>query len=264
MRGTIMKKTTLVLVALLLAVPVLAATRTVDETRPADPDGVVSIQALAGSISVMGWDRAEVNVTGTFDDEAIELKIKESGQRTTISAEPIEDARKSLDGTVDLEIRIPRGGRLETETISAGVTVEAIDGSVTIESVSGEVRIDGDVPEADVSTVSGQITITSSAELQGGEFQSVAGNIKLKGMLSSDGSFSFETVSGDIELHLPAGTSAEFEVETFNGDIASDFGQEPEKTSKYLPSMSMEFSLGGGGASVSVNSINGSVRLVQD
>jgi len=249
---------------LLLAVPVLAATRTVDETLPAAPDGVVSIQALAGSISVMGWDRAEVNVTGTLDDEAIELKIKESGQRTTISAEPIEDADDHLSGTVDLEIRVPRGGRLETETISADVTVEAIDGTVTIESISGAVKVAGNVPEAEVSTVSGQIIITSSAELQGGEFQSVAGNIKLKGMLSADGSFSFETVSGNIELHLPGGTSAEFEVETFNGDIENDFGQKAEKTSKYLPSKRLEFSLGGGGASVSVNSINGSVRLVQD
>jgi DUF4097 and DUF4098 domain-containing protein YvlB len=259
-----MKKTILIVLAALLVIPAVAAARTVDETRSASPGGVVAIEVLSGDISIIGWDRSEVNVTGTIDDELYELKIKESEQRTTISVEPRGNKLELEDGDVDLEIRVPSGGRLEAETLSAGVTVEAVSGAVTIESISGMVRVEGAVPEAEVSTVSGTIVISSSAELQEGEFQSVSGSIKLKGMLSADGDFAFETVSGNIELHLPAGTSAEFEVETFNGDIKNDFGPAAEKTSKYLPAKSLEFSIGGGGASVSVTSINGSVKLVQD
>jgi len=259
-----MRKTTVIILAALLVVPALAASRTVDETRPAAPDGVVEIEVLAGSISVMGWERAEVNVTGTIDDEEVKLEIEDSGKRTTISVEPLGRSMIKLNSKMELEIRVPRGSRIEAESLSAGFAVEAISGAVTIESISGAVEISGAVPKIEVSTVSGPITVSPSVELQSGECQSVSGNIRLKAMLSPDGDFSFETVSSNIELRLPSGTSAEFEIETFNGDIQNDFGPAAEKTSQYLPSKSLEFSIGGGGASVSVSSINGSVELIQD
>jgi DUF4097 and DUF4098 domain-containing protein YvlB len=259
-----MRKTTVIILATLLVVPAIAATRTVDETRPAAPDGVIEIQVLAGSISVSGWERAELNVTGTIDDEEVEFEIKNSGKRTSISVEPLGRSLDKLSGTMELEIRVPRGSRIEAESLSAGFAVEAINGAVTIESISGAVEISGAVPKIEVSTINGLITISPSAELLSGDCQSVSGNIRLKAMLSPDGNFSFETVSGNIELRLPSGTSAEFNVETFNGDIQNDFGPAAEKTSPYLPSKSLEFSIGGGGASVSVSSINGNVQLVRD
>jgi DUF4097 and DUF4098 domain-containing protein YvlB len=225
---------------------------------------VVEIQAIAGSISVMGWERAEVHVTGTLDDEEVELVIEDSGKRMSISVEPLERSMHELSSKMELEIQVPRGSRIEAESISAEFAVEAISGAVTVESISGAVEISGAVPKIEVSTISGPITISPSVELQSGECQSVSGNIMLKAMLSPDGDFSFETVSSNIELRLPSGTSAEFEIETFNGDIQNDFGPAAEKTSQYLPSKSLEFSIGGGGASVSIASINGNVELVQD
>ncbi len=259
-----MRKTTPIILVILLAFPALAAVRAVDETRSASPDGVVAIQVLAGSISVAGWDRAEIKITGTIDDEDYELKIEDSGKRTSISVEPIKKSMDHLDDTMELEIRVPRGSRVEAETLSAGVTIEAVSGAVTVDSVSGTVEISGAVPEADLSTVSGTLIVSTSTELRRGDFNSVSGTIKLDSALSPDGSFSFQTVSGDIELRLPSGTSAEFDIETFSGDIENDFGQEAVKTSKYLPSKSLEFSIGGGGASVSVSTINGKVELVRD
>jgi DUF4097 and DUF4098 domain-containing protein YvlB len=259
-----MRKTTLIIMVALLAFPALAAVQTVDETRSAAPDGVVAVQVLAGSISVSGWDRDEVKVTGKIDDEYYELEIEGSGQRTSISVEPIKKSMDHLDDTVELEILVPRGGRVEAETLSADVTVEAMSGAVTVSSVSGTVKISGAVPEADLSTVSGTLIVSTSTELRRGDFNSVSGTIKLNAELSPDGSFSFETVNGDIELHIPAGTSAEFDIESFSGDIENDFGEEAVKTSEYLPSKSLEFSIGGGGASVSVSTINGNVKLIQD
>jgi DUF4097 and DUF4098 domain-containing protein YvlB len=259
-----MRKTTLIILVVLLVLPAIAATRTLDEIRPAAPDGVVAVQALAGSISVAGWERDEVGVTGTIDDEAVELEIEESGKRTSISVGPLEDSLDSLSGTMELKIRVPRGSRVEAESLSAGVAVEAVSGAVTINTISGEVEITGAVPDVDLSTVSGTINVSPSVELRRGEFNSVSGNIKLNSALSPDGNFSFEAVSGTIELHLPSATSAEFDIETFSGDIQNDFGPEAVKTNQYLPSKSLEFSIGGGGATVTISSINGNVKLVQD
>jgi hypothetical protein len=258
-----MKKIILIAICALLVMPVFAAARAVDETREAAAAGVVTIELLAGEIRVAGWERAEVRVKGTIDDDAVELDMEQSGQRTTISVKPLGDSLKSFGDKVDLEIHMPRGSRLEVESLSADVTVEAIDGAVTIEAVSGEVNIAGALPEAEVSTMSGNIVISSSAELRGGEIQSVSGDIVLKGMLSADGRFGFQTVSGNIELHLPSSISAEFEVETLSGDIRNDFGPAAERSSQFFPSKSLEFSIGGGGASVSVTSVSGNVNLIQ-
>ena len=35
----------------------------------AEPDGEVSVELIAGTIRVIGWDRSEVQVTGTVGDD---------------------------------------------------------------------------------------------------------------------------------------------------------------------------------------------------
>ena len=46
------------------------ATRAVNERRPADPRGTVEIVNTAGRVSVAGWERPEVEVTGTLAERA--------------------------------------------------------------------------------------------------------------------------------------------------------------------------------------------------
>ena len=61
----------LILVVGLAASPALAE-RVIDETVATIPDGEVSIELIAGSVTVTGWDRSEVQVTGTIGDDVEE------------------------------------------------------------------------------------------------------------------------------------------------------------------------------------------------
>jgi len=43
-----------------------AGVRSVEEHRPAEPQGQVEITNVSGRIEVVGWDKPEVEVTGTL------------------------------------------------------------------------------------------------------------------------------------------------------------------------------------------------------
>jgi hypothetical protein len=250
----------------LFLTPVLAD-RPIDETVAADPDGEVSIELIAGSIHVIGWDRAEVQVTGTVGDDVEEVDISASGGDVSIEVElPDRDDddsedRSFNDADADLEIRVPAGCLLEVETISAGITVEDFSGAVDLESISGEVSIEGAPSEAEVATVSGRIVLSSDEPLNEGDFESVSGNIEVRAALAPGGDFSFESVSGNIELRLPGSTSADFDVETFSGRIENEFGPEAERDSELVPGKSLQFTTGGGDADVEIESFSGRIEL---
>ncbi|MFO7609666.1 MAG: DUF4097 family beta strand repeat-containing protein [Candidatus Krumholzibacteriia bacterium] len=277
---------------LLAALPALA--RDVDETVPADKDGLVLVENVAGSIRVEGWDKAEVKVTGTLGDDVEDLEVKSGGRKTLVRVVYPKKGRKN-DGA-DLVIRVPRGSSLEVECVSAPVTVEGVDGAIEAASISGAVTVKGGKVEVEAETISGDVTVDTDAgqvavqsisgriEAKGAEAavgaQSVSGDIVLSfktfrelsveslsgsaeadGDLAKGGRFDFDLHGGDVVLAVPGGVSADFRVETFSGDITNDFGAKAEKASKYVPGKSLEFSTGGGEARVRINTFSGDVTI---
>lgn len=236
-----------------------AAQQPIEETRKANPDAVLRIENISGSVKVEGWDRSEIHVTGTLGKGTKELDISGDPGKWNLEVVMDEDARNS-EGT-DLVLQVPRGARLEVETVSADVTVSECEGPAEIESVSGRIEIRGRPRTLDLDTVSGDIRAVSDRPLREGDLESVSGEIVLEADLEGDGRFEFETVSGDIALRLPARVSAEFEVSSFSGGITNDFGVEPEKPNQYLPSQELQFTLGAGGARVKASTISGKVRI---
>ena len=253
-----------VILTLIFLSPALAG-RAVDETRPVSADAEVSVELIAGSVRIIGWDRDEVWITGTIGDDVEELDVSSSSDRVSIEVVLPDDGRRRLrDAGADLEIHVPTGSSVETETISADVSVEGVSGALELESVSGDITIEGAMREIEAATVSGDIHLTSDDPLREGEFASVSGDIEFRAALDANGEFSFASVSGDIELRLPSNTSAEFSIETFSGRIDNEFGPQAEKDSEYLPSKSLEFSIGSGSASVEAESFSGRVSLRMD
>ena len=264
-----MKKLLLfVLLGCLFLAPALAD-RPVDEIVAADPDGEVSVELIAGTVRVIGWERSEVHVTGTVGDDVEEVEVVSRGGNVAIEVELPDDdddsssSRSFNDADADLEIHVPAGCLVEVEGISADISVEGVRGAVDLESISGEIEVDGAMQEAEVATVSGDIVLSSAEALRDGDFESVSGSIEVRAALV-DGDFSFETVSGNVELHLPGNTSASFDIETFSGRIENDFGPEAERTSEYAPGKELEFTTGGGDAQVEIESFSGRIELRVD
>jgi DUF4097 and DUF4098 domain-containing protein YvlB len=291
-RSKTMKRAALVLATVL--VPAwLAAQTPVDQKRPAAPDAKVSIENLAGSTKVTGWERPEVQVKGTVCPEC-ELDL--GGTDKEINIEIESDHVNPMAGKSDIEVFVPAGASVSIEGFQATITVAGVTGSVSAETVNGSITQTGAAKGVELESVNGAIEVTkatgrvraeavngtvtvrdASGELEastvngkvlvtGGSFdrarlESVAGGVRFEAGLSARATLSAESVSGTVDLFLPAGLGAEFSVSTFSGDIVNELGPAAEKTSQWTPGKELSFTSGSGGVRITVETLSGSVNI---
>jgi DUF4097 and DUF4098 domain-containing protein YvlB len=254
---------------------------------------VVEIESPSGSIRVIGWDRAEVAVSGTLGAGAEGLDFTSDKRRTHIE---VEIERSPHAAHADLEVHVPAGsdvniesygasitvtgvrGAVSAETVNGGievtdaardVTAESVNGGVSVvsnggrvhaESVNGPVTVRSAGGEIDASTVNGPLTVTGGT-FERGRLESVNGRILFEAGLAPRGRLEVETVSGRVELALPAATAADFTVSTFSGDIDNELGPPARPTSRSATEKELTFSTGGGGTTVTVETLSGAVVL---
>ena len=297
MKEYFMKTALMTLVCLTMIVLPAYADKNVDETKPADSDGSVSIEILSGSISVIGWDKKEIRVKGTLGDDIERLDFDVDGNETEISVK-IPDGRGKRDLDAELEIHVPLRSSLAIQTISAPIDVENVSGDIESETVSGSVDIHGNGGTIEVETVSGMIGLKGSFEnaeaasvsgkidiagvsgsveaattsgsiiikdsdLERLEMESVSGSVEYSGPIHDSGSYELNSFSGTVRLIMSGNVNASIDLESFSGSINNDFGQKPEKTSKMTPGSSLSFTMGNGSADISIETFSGSIHLLK-
>jgi len=284
------------LAATLLLAPIASvfAQSTVNQRLPLSSGGRVELGNVAGSVTVRGWDRNEVQLTGTLGDSQ-RLDVENSANRVQFKVVYPQNSRNTR-GAV-LELRVPRSAQLQASTVSASIDVGQVDlrrlqatsvsGSITAEgqagetdlnTVSGAIRSQLRTPRLDLQTVSGQINVAGSS---GGEVsansvsgaidlnlsavqrltaETVSGSLGVRSAgLAPGGRINLQTVSGGVSLTLPARTSAQLKANSFSGSIQSDVGT--VERPQYGPGRSLETRLGGGDGDISISSHSGSVRV---
>jgi DUF4097 and DUF4098 domain-containing protein YvlB len=279
--------------SLTLAAGAAVAQTTMDQRRPAAPDGLVEIENSAGAIRVIGWNRNEVAVSGTLGRRASGLEFSGDPHRTRIEVQA-EGNPHAVHA--ELEVHVPAGSRLEIDSYAASITITDVTGAVKAETVNGSISMKGGSKEVNLQTVNGSVEVTSPANrvhaesvngsvtvrdasgevnastvngrlvVVGGTFQrarleTVSGSLRFEGDLAKKATLDAETVSGGVEVVLPAGVSADFSVSTFSGDIENELGPAAQKTSRYTTEKSLSFTTGAGGAKVSVQTLSGAIRL---
>jgi phage baseplate assembly protein gpV len=224
----------------------------IDRTVALQPGGSVSIEIPLGTLEVEAWDRAEVQITGTYtgDPERLRIDAGDGEVHVELDLRPDDRAR------ADLRIRVPRLAELRVEALSCDVAMtgleaeevdlEIVDGdvrfdgvatSLEVESVSGEVvvagridaievesaagdvRVDAAVRTVSVESAAGNVDVTGSAPFEEIALSTVSGNVRITGGLSANGELDVETLNGNTELWLDPGTAATARVDTFNGTI---------------------------------------------
>jgi DUF4097 and DUF4098 domain-containing protein YvlB len=289
-----MKRLTILVLSALLAMPVAA--EEVNKTLDAASDGQVNVSNISGSITVNGWSRNEVEVTGELGRNVEELIFERSGDKITIKVKVPRNSGGGIE--TDLEIQVPEGSSIDVGTVSADIEVEDVRGELKLNTVSGDIdteggesdisagAVSGDIEisgqrkeaETHANTVSGDVTLfrvagTAVAESVSGDvivdegsfyrvsLNTVNGEILFHGGLSDDGKLNAETVNGSVNLEFAKGVSGRFEVDTFNGDIDNCFGPKPERTSKYTPGWEWSHEDSKGNARVTVSTLNGDVTI---
>lgn len=292
-----MKRMTSLILAILLAAT--AQAEEVNRTIDAASDGHVDVSNIAGSITVHGWNRNSVEVTGTLGRNVEELIVERDGDKVRIKVKVPRSSGRAID--TDLRISIPKDSSLDVGTVSADITVSDVNGSqglhtvsgdveteyfggrLKAESVSGDVEVDGNNADGDITatTVSGDVTLVRvsgevKAEAVSGDvivdegsfdragLETVNGEIVFEGNLREDGRLTVNSVNGDVDIEFTGSLSARFDIETFNGSIRNCFGPKPERTSKYAPGLELDFEVGGGNGRVSVDTLNGDVNICKD
>lgn len=272
-----------------------AAAKDYHQSLPAAKNGSVRIENVAGSVVVAGWERAEIEVSGTLDSEVKEVEFTVEGRSALVKV--LLPRRSRGENEAHLKIKVPRDSRLFVETVSAGIEVsgvggdlelDAVSGGITVddvsadietqtvsgaivltgrpprvqaESVSGEIELDGGCGEGEVSTVSGGVVVRAQKPVASFSAESVSGDLDFTGPLEAKGSLNLETHSGRITVTLPDKVAADFDISTFSGDIDNEFGPRPKRTDRFTPSQELHFSTGNGGARVDLTSFSGDIRL---
>jgi hypothetical protein len=147
---------------------------------------------------------------------------------------------RNNDVEVDFEVRVPAGVDFVGQTVNGGVTADRLDGDVVATTVNGGVRAEA-AGNVRAETVNGSITASL-------------------GRADWTGDVKFRTVNGGITLDLPADTGAEVSASTVNGSIETDF---PLTVKGKFSSRRLSGTIGGGGRGLSLETVNGSIRLRQ-
>ena len=95
------------------------------------------------------------------------------------------------------------------------------------------------------------------------DLETVGGSLSLRRRPVARATLNVETVSGSVELSFPEGVAADFSVSSFSGGIDNALGPPARRTSRYTTEKELEFSTGGGGATVSVHTLSGCITLQQ-
>jgi hypothetical protein len=257
-----------------------------DTTFAVSPGERLALRGLAGSVEVTGWDRDEVWVRTNTDDElgvavrradgAIQIRPEQGGEekgRFFVSVPvwmELDVEGSELDVSV-VGMRAPtmvRTGEGDVEVIEAegGVAARSVEGTVTVVDVVGPVvaasgdddvivrRVRGSVL---AQTVDGDVTLedVTASELEG---STVDGDVFFSGPLASDGQYRLVTHDGDVVVQLDPDVGASVVVSTFDGDFASDF---PVTMERFSAGQELRFTLGGGGAQLTLEAFDGSIQV---
>ncbi len=278
---------------------VLAATayaEEVERTIDAAPDGHVEVSNISGEITVQGWKRDSVEVTGTMGRNVEELILERDGDKILVKVKVPRNGGRGIDS--DLHINVPQNSSLNVGTVSADIDVSDVNGEQSLhtvsgdvtteyaggdmkaESVSGDVDVSGDGADGDIyaSTVSGDVTLFRvggevKAEAVSGDvivdegsfsrarLETVTGEIAFHAELQDGGKLDVDSVNGDVDIEFSGDVSGRFNIETFNGNIRNCFGPEAERTSKYAPGLELEFEEGNGDGRANISTLNGDISI---
>jgi hypothetical protein len=272
------------------------AATSVEEHRPASPQGAVEIDNVAGSIDVQGWDKSEVAVTGTVGKDVERVDVASDGNRTSIRVVLPNGRHWGMrDGEAHLTIRVPTNSSVSSSMVSSDVRISAVRGALELRTVSGNITgegggdlranaVSGDIhftanagKRIEVKAISGNIvlsggnadveatTVSGDARLtlgtvSRGRFKTVSGTISAALAAAADAQIDGESVSGDIRLEFASEPAADYDVQTLSGDIDNCFGPKPVEP-RHGPGKRLTFKTGETSARVHLTTNSGDVRL---
>lgn len=213
----------------------------------------VSVENINGDIEVVGSSGKQVQVvahkTAGKQEYLDELEIVVDANEDYVRIETRHPDSSGgwfnwgndNNGSVSYELLVPSDVDLDSiETVNGDITIESVDAEVKAATVNGTIEVSGANADVNLETVNGSIKAV---------FDELGSGQRVKA----------DTVNGKITIYLPAKASARVVAETVNGSIdADDFGLKVEKG---FVGRDLDGEIGDGDAKVSLDAVNGSIRI---
>lgn len=241
---------------LLVSTALNAAVKETEEmTFDVAPGARISLENINGDIKINRGSDGEVRLVAYKkagkQEYLDELKVITDADRNYVRIETKHPKSEGgwfkwgndSSGSVAYELEVPEDVDLDSiTTVNGDVEISGVSGLVKAETVNGSLTASGLVGDVNLETVNGSV----EAEFNRlGEGQRVTA----------------DAVNGKILLLVPSDTSARVIAETVNGSInADDFGLEPEKG---FVGRDLSGEIGGGDARISLDTVNGSIRITE-
>ncbi len=219
---------------------------TIEKTFNLDKNGEFSLKNINGTISVKthSQDKAIVKATKSAKDkdELTQIDVKFDYSDNTLN---VFTKRKKAHShvRVNFEVWLPKDLK-----------------ESSIKTVNGEVQIDGSYKQVEVSSVNGKIHMQGS--FGNAECETVNGSIGIYFKTKLAGNLEAQTVNGGVKIELLKKSDFKFEADTLNGAISSDFSEISIK--KGFVGKSAEGTVGNGNFKVSVKTVNGSIKILEN
>ena len=220
----------------------------------------LEIKGVNGDVRAVLTSGAEAMVNAKkharrSDPDDVEIKVVESDDGITICAvyptpprarrentcEPGESWHSNTennDVVVDFDVQVPAGVEFNGQTVNGEMSAEGLKADVKASTVNGSVRV-STTGLAEASTVNGSVYVQMGRADWSNELE-------------------FSTVNGGITLILPGKLDTEIRATTMNGDIEADW---PLMVTGRFSQRRLRGTIGAGGRSLSLSTVNGEIRL---
>ena len=215
-------------------------------TYPLKPGGRVQVANVQGSITVEGWDRAEVAIT------AVQRPATTEGGEPAVGVERGPDwiSLRTLypaDGTepvqLDYYLRVPRQVQLdELLTVNGRVRVRDIEGRVVARTLNGDIEQERIAGSVVARALNGSIRLA------------------LRALPGRGAELSLETVNGDLLVLVPPRADADLELSTVAGRVENQFVLPASDSGESV----RRVRLGRGGPTVKLRTVRGNIRIGQN
>jgi hypothetical protein len=213
--------------------------------------GRVEIININGRITAEASDGTAVEVLadrtakGTTDEAAkdllgrIEMREEVGADRVRVEVRAPRTSGPS-GHEFTWTVKVPRGVSVDLRTVNGGIRVANLDGDVRARSTNGAIKGTALLASSvDAAVTNGGVEIEMAKPV-------------------TSGTFELEAVNGGVSISLPADSRADIAGRCVNGGITSDLQLETvgEQNRRRL-----DAKLNGGGARVSLETVNGGVRI---
>jgi len=167
----------------------VAAQKRFTRTYPAGSSVRLKLLNRTGTVTVEGWDRAEVRLEATLESPAANIAPQSLSGEIVVNLVRDNEGRGDV-GEVNFAIRVPFYTLVDIETKIGNVSVSNISSGLVRAHISSE----GDIQLLNI----GASNVAA---------ENVMGNIFFDGELQDGGIYRFSSVKGDIALRIPFNSS---------------------------------------------------------